>query len=129
MNTHTCHARDCKRRVAPKLLMCPPHWKAVPAHLKSRVWATYKPGQEITKVASREYLEAAKAAIDAVAAAEFQAKTQGELFNTFGRPSAPSSGEHATTVRACRVCGCTEERGCPEICWWVGPNLCSSCAE
>ena len=29
----------------------------------------------------------------------------------------------------CRVCGCTEARGCPEGCWWVGPNLCSVCAD
>jgi len=28
----------------------------------------------------------------------------------------------------CRVCGCTDEYGCPEGCWWVEPDLCSSCA-
>jgi len=28
----------------------------------------------------------------------------------------------------CRVCGCTDEHGCPEGCWWVEPDLCSSCA-
>jgi hypothetical protein len=27
----------------------------------------------------------------------------------------------------CRVCGCTDECGCPEGCWWVEPDLCSSC--
>ncbi len=31
--------------------------------------------------------------------------------------------------RKCRVCGCTNERGCPGGCWWVGPDLCSSCVE
>ena len=30
--------------------------------------------------------------------------------------------------RKCRVCGCTDERGCPEGCWWVEDDLCSSCA-
>jgi len=29
----------------------------------------------------------------------------------------------------CRVCGCTELCACPEGCWWVEPDLCSSCAE
>lgn len=28
----------------------------------------------------------------------------------------------------CRVCGCTDLYGCPEGCWWVEPDLCSSCA-
>jgi hypothetical protein len=27
----------------------------------------------------------------------------------------------------CRMCGCTDLQACPEGCWWVGPNLCSSC--
>lgn len=37
------------------------------------------------------------------------------------------------SVRACRVCGCTETRACcgPETGWqpchWVGPDLCSGC--
>lgn len=30
-------------------------------------------------------------------------------------------------VQCCRGCGCTDEEGCPEGCWWVGPGLCSSC--
>jgi hypothetical protein len=28
----------------------------------------------------------------------------------------------------CRVCGCTNERGCPGGCIWAEPNLCSRCA-
>lgn len=32
----------------------------------------------------------------------------------------------AVKVRACRVCGCTDERACPPTCWWVGDDLCSS---
>ncbi len=30
--------------------------------------------------------------------------------------------------RACRVCGCTQERGCWPRCWWVEYDLCSGCA-
>lgn len=29
--------------------------------------------------------------------------------------------------QACRVCGCTERRGCAEGCFWVEPDLCSAC--
>jgi hypothetical protein len=42
----------------------------VPAELQACVWATYVPGQEIRKDPSRSYLEAARAAIDAVAELE-----------------------------------------------------------
>lgn len=28
----------------------------------------------------------------------------------------------------CRVCGCTEEKACPDGCYWVEPDLCSQCA-
>lgn len=44
-----------------------------------------------------------------------------------------SDGVHApwVPVRACRVCGCTDERGCPPVaglsCWWIEPDLCSRC--
>lgn len=31
-------------------------------------------------------------------------------------------------VRACRVCGCTEEDACDGGCSWAGSSLCSSCA-
>lgn len=30
--------------------------------------------------------------------------------------------------RACRECGCTQNRACPGGCWWVEPDLCSACA-
>lgn len=30
--------------------------------------------------------------------------------------------------RACRECGCTDSRACAGRCWWVEPDLCSSCA-
>ena len=38
------------------------------------------------------------------------------------------STRHATP-RRCRVCGCDQERGCPKGCYWVGPDLCSSCVQ
>lgn len=64
---HVCHARNCKVAVPPRMLMCKPHWYMVPKELRDRVWATYRPGQEVTKDPSREYLDASMAAINAVA--------------------------------------------------------------
>lgn len=67
---HVCHAEGCAVRVPPRLLMCRDHWRMVPAPLQRRVWATYRPGQEVDKRPSPEYLAAARAAIDAVAELE-----------------------------------------------------------
>jgi hypothetical protein len=30
--------------------------------------------------------------------------------------------------RRCRFCGCTDDRACRGGCWWVEPDLCSTCA-
>ena len=38
-----------------------------------------------------------------------------------------ASFDLATEVRACRVCGCTDNRACPGSCWWIEFDLCSSC--
>lgn len=32
-------------------------------------------------------------------------------------------------LRACTVCGCTDDIGCDPPCRWVGPTLCSSCGS
>jgi hypothetical protein len=30
-------------------------------------------------------------------------------------------------LRACRKCGCTDDRACEQGCAWVGPDKCSAC--
>lgn len=70
MSDHTCHARGCTKPVPPRMLMCLRHWKMVPRGIQSDVLATYRPGQERTKDPSREYINAARAAVDAVAVCE-----------------------------------------------------------
>jgi hypothetical protein len=30
-------------------------------------------------------------------------------------------------IDSCRVCGCTDERGCEDGCEWIQPGLCSAC--
>lgn len=39
---------------------CRQHWFSLPARLRAKIWATYRPGQEITKTPSAEYIAAAK---------------------------------------------------------------------
>ena len=67
MSEHKCHAIGCQVNVDPKFLLCPAHWRLVPFPLKKRVWQHYRRDQEVTKNPSKDYLNAAKAAIVAVA--------------------------------------------------------------
>lgn len=68
--SHRCHAVGCDIEVDPGLLMCRRHWFQVPKNLRREVWRLYRKGQERDKNPSREYLAAAKDAIDAVDQAE-----------------------------------------------------------
>jgi hypothetical protein len=52
------------------MLMCRQHWYMVPAPLRREVWRLYRPGQEIDKRPSDEYMEVMHAAINAVAEKE-----------------------------------------------------------
>lgn len=70
MTDHTCHAIACGKPVKPELLMCGKHWRLVPKDLQINVWRHYRPGQEKTKVVTREYMEARRQAICAVAEKE-----------------------------------------------------------
>lgn len=67
---HVCHAEGCEVAVPPRMLMCLTHWRMVPRELQRRVWATYVEGQEIRKDPTPEYMEAQRAAVEAVAIKE-----------------------------------------------------------
>lgn len=67
---HTCHAENCTVPVPPKMLMCRRHWYMVPVALRRAVWAEYRPGQEIDKRPSADYMAVQRAAIEAVAEKE-----------------------------------------------------------
>ena len=58
---HHCHWTGCDKQVPPAMWGCKPHWFALPATLRARIWATYAPGQEISMTPSSAYLEAAAA--------------------------------------------------------------------
>ena len=63
---HTCHAKDCSRKVPPKMLMCRRHWFMVDKPLRDKVWETYEAGQEVLKNPTYAYLLAATAAVECV---------------------------------------------------------------
>lgn len=79
---HVCHARGCTTEIEPRLFMCPEHWQQVPPALRESIDSTYRPGQEVDKQPSSEYLAFAAAAIDAVAHKESRQRRPG--------PRAPS---------------------------------------
>lgn len=56
---HRCHWPGCKEEVPPKLWGCREHWFTLPKRLRDKVWATYRPGQEVDKNPSKEYLAVA----------------------------------------------------------------------
>mgnify|MGYP001579131525 FL=1 len=68
--THLCHALGCETPVNPCFLMCGYHWFKVSVRCKQAVYATYVPGQELTKMTTAAYRQAAAAAIIAVAEQE-----------------------------------------------------------
>lgn len=65
---HTCHWPGCTSYVPPAAWGCRRHWYALPQAIRARIWAAFRPGQEDTKTPSREYVEAARAAQDWIAA-------------------------------------------------------------
>lgn len=37
--------------------------------------------------------------------------------------------DRAYGLPACRGCGCTQHAACDQGCWWIEPDLCSTCAD
>lgn len=56
---HACHWPGCETKVPPAMWGCRTHWFRLPARLRARIWRAYRPGQEITKDPSAEYLAVA----------------------------------------------------------------------
>ena len=59
MNSHKCHWPTCTKPVPPKLWGCKRHWFKLPKNLRDLIWLHYRPGQEIDKNPSQEYLDVA----------------------------------------------------------------------
>ena len=61
---HSCHWPGCPKQVPPAKWGCRAHWYALPAGLRAKIWAAYRPGQEIDGRPSSEYMEVARAVQD-----------------------------------------------------------------
>lgn len=44
------------------MFMCLPHWRMLPKTFQNDIWANYRPGQEIRKDPTNEYIKATQAA-------------------------------------------------------------------
>jgi hypothetical protein len=60
---HHCHAYGCEEEVPPKMLMCLRHWRMVNSTIQKLIWKHYRPGQEIDKKPSPEYMLVQRAAV------------------------------------------------------------------
>ena len=56
---HECHWPGCGQEVPPAMWGCKKHWFALPATLRARVWAAYRPGQENDLKVSEAYFQVA----------------------------------------------------------------------
>jgi hypothetical protein len=65
---HGCHWPGCDRKVSPAFWGCIQHWRRLPLDIQRAIWRSFQPGQEKSKTPSREYVEAARAAQDWIAA-------------------------------------------------------------
>lgn len=57
---HTCHWPGCEKQVPPAKWGCTTHWFKLPKKLRDKVWAAYRPGQEISLTPSMTYLAVAR---------------------------------------------------------------------
>ncbi len=64
---HHCHWPGCTTHVKPALWGCKYHWFLLPEQLRNEIWRTYRPGQEITKRPSAEYIAVARRVQDWIA--------------------------------------------------------------
>jgi hypothetical protein len=64
---HACHWPNCNEQVPPAMWGCKRHWFALPATLRAKIWAAYRPGQEIDNNPSPAYLEVAREAEEWIA--------------------------------------------------------------
>ena len=57
---HICHWPNCGKQVPPAMWGCKQHWFTLPQRLRSKIWSTYRPGQEINLSPSQSYVLVAR---------------------------------------------------------------------
>lgn len=65
---HTCHWDGCEVSVPPKMWGCKIHWFTLPKFLRDAIWKAYRPGQEVRKDPSDQYVVVALMAEEWIAA-------------------------------------------------------------
>lgn len=60
---HVCHAWACDTEIAPRLFMCPGHWRSLSPELQAAIRREYRAGQEKDKRPSARYMAVAALAI------------------------------------------------------------------
>ncbi len=58
---HTCHWPGCQTLVPPAVWGCKTHWYQLPLTYRNRIWAAYRPGQEVDMRPSEDYVAIAEA--------------------------------------------------------------------
>lgn len=78
--SHTCHWPGCGREVPPAMWGCKAHWFDLPVRIRRLIWASYVPGQEISKTPSPAYIRAAREAQQWIAARDQPAYLKGNTY-------------------------------------------------
>lgn len=65
---HHCHWPGCTEQVPPAMWGCRRHWCRLPKDLRDRIWRAYRPGQEKDQRPGADYVAAARAVQDWIAA-------------------------------------------------------------
>ncbi len=76
---HTCHWPGCTRQVKPAVWGCQKHWYTLPATLRDKVWRAFRPGQEVSKTPSAEYIAVAREVEAWISAYEAERKSRRPL--------------------------------------------------
>jgi len=80
---HTCHWPECGKEVLPKMWGCKTHWMSLPLRLRRLIWEHYRPGQEITKCPSPEYVNAAKEVREWIMSEGLERRTKGRVRDAY----------------------------------------------
>lgn len=65
---HACHWPGCSEQVPPAKWGCRVHWYRLPPAIRDAIWRAYRVGQESDGRVARDYVDAARAAQDWIAA-------------------------------------------------------------
>ena len=74
VTVHKCAATSCTRRIGTSYLMCFDHWKLLPKHLQTEIYAQYHSGLRKGDHPNDAYVTAVQQAIHCVEEAELHAR-------------------------------------------------------